>query len=68
MFLRGVPAVVQWIKNPTAAAQVAAEAQGTVYSIDLALPKLRLRFNLRPKNFHMLQVCPFKKKKFLEYD
>ena len=25
--IRGVPAVVQWVKNPTAAAQVAAEVQ-----------------------------------------
>ena len=56
-----VPAVEQWVKNLTAAAQVPVEAQ--VRSLarhsglkDLALPELwqlQLGFNPWPRNFHM---------------
>lgn len=54
---------MQWIKDPTAVAQVAAEAQvqsptqGTGLR-DLALLQLRLRFN-----FHLLRVQAILKKK-----
>ena len=60
-----VPAVAQWVKNLTAAAQVAAEAQvqspaqGSVLK-DPALPQLRCRLQLQlgfspwPRNFHIL--------------
>ena len=50
MTLTGVPAAVQWVKNPTAAAQVPPEAW--VRSLtwhselkNLALPQLQLRVN-----------------------
>ena len=67
-----VPALAQWVKNPTAAAQVAAEAQ--VQSPDpcsglkhLAVPHLWHRsqmwsgFNPWPENFHMLREQSLKK-------
>ena len=72
--LYGVPPVAQWVKNLTAVALVAGEAQ--VWSSawlsglkDPALPQLwlrsqlQLRFNPRPRNFHMLWVQPLKKRK-----
>ena len=56
--IRGVPAVAQWVKNPTAVAGIIAEVQ--VQSLaqhsglkDLALLQLRFRFNLWPGKFHM---------------
>ena len=55
---KGVPTVVQQIKNPAAVAWVAAEVG--VLSLaqhhdlkDLALLQLQLRFNPWPGNFHM---------------
>ena len=67
-----VPTVAQWIKNPTAEAQVAAEGQ--VQSLagrnglkDLVLLQPRLRSQLWlgsspwPRNLHMLWVQPLKK-------
>ena len=64
----GVPAVAQWVKNPTAVAWVALEAfvrSPTCSGLkDLTLPqpwhrsKLQLRFNPWPWNFHMLQLQP----------
>ena len=63
----GVPIVLQWVKNPTAMAQVAAEAwvQSPAWYSRLKNPLLQLwlRFNLWPRNFHMLQVQPLKKLK-----
>ena len=57
----GLPAVAQWIKPPTAVAQVAAEAG--VHSLvwhsglkDLALLQLQVRINSWPRDFHMSQV------------
>ena len=63
----GVPAVAQWVKNGTAAAQVTAEEQ--VQSLprhnelkDLVLLQLQCRLQLRlnpwPGNFHMPWVQP----------
>ena len=55
--VKGVPTVTQWIKNLTAAAQVAVEVvssqtqQGGLK--DLALLQLWLRFSPWPGNFHM---------------
>ena len=53
--------MVQWAKNPTAVAWVAAE--GLVRSLawrsglkDLVLPQLQLSFSPWPGNFHMLCV------------
>ena len=67
-YMKGVPAVVQQVKNPTALAPFAAEEQ--VPSVawctglkDLALPQLWLGFNPWPRNFHMPQVWPLKKQK-----
>ena len=65
---------VQWIKNPTAVAQVDMEAQvpSLVWRNGLKDPvspqlchrsQLRLRFNPWPRNFHMPWVQPLKKKK-----
>ena len=47
-----VPAVVQWIKNPSAPPWVAVEAHRL---------QLRLRFNPWPRNFHMLWVQSLEK-------
>ena len=59
-----VPTVAQWVKNLTAAAQVAAESQVPPLTVqDPALPQLKLRFSPWPRNFHMLQVQQKKKKK-----
>ena len=69
----GVPDVAQWVKNPTAMAQVTAEVQAQAPAQcsgleDLALPQLQcrlqlwLRFHPWPGNFHMLQTWPLKKK------
>ena len=60
-----VPTAAQWVKDPTAVAQVAAEAwvQSLVQSSGLkdpTLPQLQLRFNPWPVNFHMPQVRPKK--------
>lgn len=71
MRISGVPAVIQWIKNPTEAAQVTAEVQVQSSAWhsqlkDAALPQLwwRLQLQLRsnpwPRNFHLLQVPPLK--------
>ena len=59
----GVPVVAQWVKNPSAAAQVAVKVQVRSPSPtglkDLALPQLWCRlqlwlgFSLWPRNFHM---------------
>ena len=68
-----VSAVMQWVKNLTAATQVTAEVwvqspvqhSGLKY---LVLPQLQLRsqlwlrFNHSPRNFHMPPVQPLKKK------
>ena len=64
--------MAQWVKNPTAGAWVAVEAQ--VQSLtqgsalkDLALPSLpgrlqwQLGFSPWPRNFHMPQMQPLKK-------
>ena len=70
----GVPAVAQWVRNPTAVAWVTAEAWvGSLAQSselkDPALPQLqgmselRLRFNPCPGNFCMSWVQPFKEKK-----
>ena len=55
----GILAVVQWVKNPTAAAQVTVEMQ--VQSLaqhsglkGQALLQLKLGFNPWPRNFYML--------------
>ena len=55
--------MVQWVKNPTAEAQVTAEVQ--VRSLaqssgvkDLALLQLWLPFNPWPGNFHVRRVQP----------
>ena len=64
----GVPTVAQWVKNPTAVSQFSAEAR-VRFPVprsglkDSLLPQLQLRFDPRPRNFHMLQVQPLKKKK-----
>lgn len=66
-FSSGVPAVVLWFKNPTAASRVAAEAwvQSPPWSSalkDLTLLQLWLRFNPWPGNFHRPLVRPLKRK------
>ena len=48
--------MVQWVKNPTAAAQVAVEAR--VWS-----PAQCSGFNPRPRNFHMPRVQPLKQER-----
>ena len=54
----GVPSVAQWVKNPSAAAWVVAEAP-ILFLVwpsrlkDLALPQLQLRFSPWPRSFHM---------------
>ena len=66
--------MAQWVKNPTAAAQVAAEVQvwslaqhsGLKDPVLLHLQhrlKLWLGFNPQPRNFHMPQVQQLKKEK-----
>ena len=59
----GVTAVVQWVKNPTAAAQVTLEVQVQSMASQRvkgsALLQLQLRrFDPWPGNFYMLQVHP----------
>ena len=67
MSLLGVSTVAQWVKNLTAAARVATEAEVQSLGLhneskDLVLPQLRHRSQLwlgcspQPGNFHMLQV------------
>ena len=57
----GVPAMVQWVKNLTAEAQVRPLAQHRKLK-DLVLPQLWYRSQLRlgyipwPRNFHMPRV------------
>ena len=62
----GVPAVVQWVKNPTASAlrvQSLAWRSGLKDPTLLQLwPILQLRFNPWPGNFHELQVLLWKRK------
>ena len=52
--------MVQWVKNPTAAAQVTLEAGFEPYLAkwvkDLALPQLQFGFNPWPGSFYMLWV------------
>ena len=62
----GVSAVVQWVKNPTTAAQFAAAVwvqslAGHSGLEDPAWLHLWLGFNPWPGNFHMLQMWPLKK-------
>ena len=64
--ISGVPTVVQWVKNPTAAARVAVEVWSPARHgglKDLALLQLQLSFHPWPRNFHMLQMQPKIKKK-----
>ena len=56
----------QWVKNPTTAAQVTAEAQVQSPAQqsglkDLELLQLWTRFNPWPRNFHVPQVQPLNK-------
>ena len=65
----GVPVVVQWVKNLTAAAQVTAEVQVDPPAWhsglkDPALWQLWLGFNPRLGSFHMLWVWPLKNRVF----
>lgn len=65
---QGVPTMVQWVKNPTAAAQVAAGARvwAPAWHCSLKDPELRqvqLRFNPWPGNLQMPRVRPLKKTK-----
>ena len=56
--------MVQWVKNPTAVAWVAAETWVPSLDEDPALPQLQCRsqlqlgFNPRPRNFRVPQVQP----------
>ena len=70
----GVPALAQWVKNPTAVARVTVEARvrSLAQHIGLKDPvlkqlqcksKLQLRFNPWPRNVHVSWVQPFKKRK-----
>ena len=69
----GVPAVAQWVKNPTAVVWVAeTQVRSPTWSSglkDLALPQLQCRLQLQLRfipeagNFHMLRAWPLKKKK-----
>ena len=66
----GVPTVVQWVKNLTAAAQVTAEVRVRPLAQcnglkELAWQQLRLRFNPWPRNVHMPQVQPLKKERHM---
>lgn len=63
----GIPTVVQWVKNMTAVAQVAAEAwvRSPAPCSELKDPvllQLWLRFNLWPEHFHLPWVWPLKKR------
>ena len=63
----GVLIVAQWVKNPTAAAQVTAEMQVPSQAQcnwlkDPILSQLRLRFSPWLGNFYMPGVQPLKKK------
>ena len=63
----GVSSVAQWVKDPTAAACLAAEAQVQSPAQhnglkDPGLPQLQLRFSSWPGNLHMLRVWPLKEK------
>ena len=62
---QGVPTVVQWVKNPSAAAWVTAEMRvqssactGVKESSSATAVLLWLRFNSWLRNIHLLQVCP----------
>ena len=59
--------MVQWVKNPIAIAQVAAENRFNLcwaqWIKDLVWLQLQLRFSPWPRNFHMPLVWPLKKKK-----
>ena len=63
----GVPAVEQWVKNPTAVARDTAEVQlrPAVQQSRLKDPMLLhllwLRFSPWPRNVHVLRVWPLKK-------
>ena len=63
----GAPAVEHWVKNPTAGAQVTAEARVLSSAQcsgfkDLVLLQLWHRFNAWPGNFYTLQVQPHTQK------
>ena len=53
----GVPTVAQWVKNPTAVAQVGSLAWHSGLK-DPGLLPLRLGFSPWPRNFHMPWVQP----------
>ena len=58
---QGVATVVQWVKNPMAAAWVTAEVQVLAWHSglkDLALLQLLFRFSPWSRNFHVPQVRP----------
>ena len=60
--------MAQRVKNPTVMAQVIVEVGVSSLAWqrglkDPVLPQLQLGFNPWPRNFHRLQVQPFKKKK-----
>ena len=57
--------MAQWVKNLTAATWVAVEVwvQSLAQCNGLKDPALWFGFNPRPRNFHVLWVQPFKKKK-----
>ena len=58
-----VPAVAQWVRNPTAVTWVIAEVWVPSLALlsrlkDPALPQLQLRFDPWPRDFHMLWLQP----------
>ena len=66
--------MLQWIRNPTAEAQVAEEMQvqspaphrrlqGSRVAELQHRPQMQLRFNSWPRNFHMLWCSHLKKKR-----
>ena len=71
MFIRkkihGVSAKLQWVKNPTAVAQVAVEAWVGSLALssgfkDLVFLQLWPGFNPCPRNFHVPWVQPYENK------
>jgi len=62
---RGVSTVMQWVNDPTCLCGGPSLISGQVQWVkDLALLQLQLRFDLWPRNFHMLWVWPKKKKTY----
>ena len=57
--------MVQWVKNPTAVAEVAAKMKVGSLAQHSRLKDLALQlgFSPRPRNYHMPWVWPLKKKK-----